>query len=400
VKSARLVHEDLNACGGAEKLSLATIEALGSMGFSIDLLTFTLPNWRQISEKFGRTLPTKYIRNTLQTDIFSLLCGQLPGPKDEDYDLIINTHGDILPYNPDVSNRNKTITYCHFPVVPHLVGTEKYILYLKNLLRLSGISESAVGELSFQPLRDYNSMIEGTRIVTNSIFSKTAIRALYPSVNPTVVYPPVETKTFRSVLCSSTRTDTLIVFARYSPDKNIESAIRVAKYLKNKNFAFSLIIVGCISKDNWYYYDYIESLEKKYGLSDSVSLKTNVDIKELLHILGTSKVIFHPTIAEPFGISVAEAMSAGLVPIVPHIGGNSEFVPCDLHYKNENEAANKIKANMQSPPDRRISISNSVAKFDECHYVTGISQVAKGVIDPIQIKATAPYVSVVKPTRI
>lgn len=387
MKSARLIHEDLNACGGAERLSLATIEALGQMGISVDLLTFTQPDWNHISETFGMQSLRKYIRNTLQTDIFTLLSRTVQGPKDEDYDLVINTHGDILPYNPSAINSKKTITYCHFPVVPQLVGTEKYVLYLRNLLRLSGISESSVDELSFKPLEEYNSMIKNTRIVTNSSFSKRAIQSLFPFVNPTIVHPPVEVEVFRSVLYSEARINRIIVLARYSPDKSIESAIRVAELLKNKNFPFSLLIAGSISSANYHYYNYLESLVKKYGLSDFVSLQTNLGLKQLLQILASSKVIFHPTIAEPFGISVAEAMSAGLIPIVPSQGGNSEFVPSNLHYKNEDEAANKIIANMYCLLDQRISISNNVAKFNKLHYITSIAQLVEGVAEPLQVKS-------------
>ncbi|MFI5406300.1 MAG: glycosyltransferase, partial [Nitrososphaerales archaeon] len=45
------------------------------------------------------------------------------------------------------------------------------------------------------------------------------------------------------------------------------------------------------------------------------------------HLFSQSKIILHPTFKEPFGIAVAEGVSSGLIPVVPTMGGNSEFVP-------------------------------------------------------------------------
>jgi glycosyltransferase involved in cell wall biosynthesis len=49
--------------------------------------------------------------------------------------------------------------------------------------------------------------------------------------------------------------------------------------------------------------------------------------------MSKSKVYLYPVAGEPFGIAVVEAMAAGLIPVVPYIGGNSEFVPQRYHYR-------------------------------------------------------------------
>jgi glycosyltransferase involved in cell wall biosynthesis len=43
-----------------------------------------------------------------------------------------------------------------------------------------------------------------------------------------------------------------------------------------------------------------------------------------------------------FGISVVEAMSAGLIPVVPDVGGNSEFVLQQYHYNTFKQAVEII----------------------------------------------------------
>ena len=57
-----------------------------------------------------------------------------------------------------------------------------------------------------------------------------------------------------------------------------------------------------------------------------------------------SKIFFHPREGEHFGMSIVEAMSAGLIPIVPAIGGQSEFVPGQYHYKSLDEAVQIVSS--------------------------------------------------------
>lgn len=41
MKRVKLIHEDLNAGGGAERLAAASLEALSELDLSVDLVTFT-----------------------------------------------------------------------------------------------------------------------------------------------------------------------------------------------------------------------------------------------------------------------------------------------------------------------------------------------------------------------
>jgi glycosyltransferase involved in cell wall biosynthesis len=138
------------------------------------------------------------------------------------------------------------------------------------------------------------------------------------------------------------------------------------------NIKFEMSIVGNLSKSYYPYYNYLQKLVKKYELSDMVELKTNVDINDLLHVFAKSKVLFHPTVGEPFGMCVAEAMSAGLVPVVPSFGGNTEFVPESLRYNNSKEAAKIIMRSMNASLHQRLHLSNSVKKFGKKRFKDGL----------------------------
>jgi glycosyltransferase involved in cell wall biosynthesis len=58
-----------------------------------------------------------------------------------------------------------------------------------------------------------------------------------------------------------------------------------------------------------------------------VTLETNVCLNNLLSIMREAKVYFHTMVGEHFGISIVEAMAAGLIPLVSDVGGPIEFVP-------------------------------------------------------------------------
>ncbi len=77
-KEVLIVHDDLNVCGGSERLAATTIETLAGIGFHVDLATFTMPDMAKIQRLFGIDLGS--IRKILFTSLYSILNmkGDLP----------------------------------------------------------------------------------------------------------------------------------------------------------------------------------------------------------------------------------------------------------------------------------------------------------------------------------
>jgi glycosyltransferase involved in cell wall biosynthesis len=367
MKRVKLIHEDLNAGGGAERLAAASLEALSEMDLSVDLVTFTKPNWNQLERIFGISKLRKYVNNVIKGDINSLLDEEIKADTsnnaDNEYDIIMNAHGDVLPFNMFGERKEKLITYCHYPLVPELVRSLKYDTVLRNYLRMCDYKFESLDKLRTKALSVYNQMMNKSTVVTNSTFSSKAVKLYYPRTDPLIIYPPIDIDFFSRVVSSDSRENRIIVLGRFNPDKNIELALEVAKVLKGMNTKFEMSIVGNLSKPYYPYFNYLQKIIKVNGLSDMVDLKTNVDINDLLTLFGKSKVLFHPTIGEPFGMCVAEAMSAGLVPVVPSFGGNTEFVPESMRYSKCKEAAKIIMRSMNASLQQRFSLSNSVRKF-------------------------------------
>ncbi|SRR6266487_2997543 len=129
MKSALVIHDDLNAIGGSERLA-------------VDLATVTKPDLLLIRKAFGPKVNLK-IYDIKPLKIIDLLIFKNVHPQidDNDYDLIINTHGDLLPYyyrsndsynGPDNIDSPLKITYCHYPMLPYMVQSREYIDFLNK----------------------------------------------------------------------------------------------------------------------------------------------------------------------------------------------------------------------------------------------------------------------------
>lgn len=453
----KIVHDDLNAGGGSERLAIITIESLKEMGFEIDIETFTKPNFDKIKNDFGKNITDKDISRITITNLQSLLGRHIGihrnindvyrisigSIKDEycddgdnNYDLIINTHADLLPYYSALPNQERDgnifkhkeyaspmiISYCHYPLVPIYIANGKYDEFLnKFYTSYSSLSSAEKRVILHRALQKYNEMIKNTIILTNSYFSKNAIERIYgKDITPNVVYPPADIMKFRidstskspssslpdsgSPLTSFSLpvkrdTNSILIIARFNPAKNLENAIEIGRCLKDKGNKkinnFKMTIVGNLSSDYNDYIDQLMSLIKDYDLEDNIRIEPNVKFPRLLDLVQHSSIYIHPTIGEPFGISIIEAMSAGLIPITPNVGGCIEFVPSKYQYKSVEHAADIISDILTNKTEEELfferkRISESVKIFAEDTYKRNLESIITSIIGRrIKMRPTA-----------
>jgi glycosyltransferase involved in cell wall biosynthesis len=92
---------------------------------------------------------------------------------------------------------------------------------------------------------------------------------------------------------------------------------------------------------------------------------------------------------EPFGISIVEALSAGLIPIVPDNGGATEFVPPQYQYRTIEDASNmiyKILKNINSKYDGKIEIEKQkikklANKFSKQKFNENVTRVIESILE-------------------
>jgi glycosyltransferase involved in cell wall biosynthesis len=407
-KEVLIVHDDLNVCGGSERLAAATIETLAQIGFNVDLATFTIPDLAKIQRLFGINLNGR-IRKIRLTNLYSVLNmeGELLDVNTDSYDIVMNTHGDLLPFyekhndNDSIKGKKSKInlTYCHYPLLPYQIRNGLYRTFLEKCM--PGISSFSIDKLFANASSQYNLMMNNNTILTNSTFSAKAIKQLYHNVDPIVLSPPVDIDKFRKANLSyrssyDKKQNIVLVVSRFSADKEIENAITLANLLKDKCLRgkiqeTKMIIAGNFSELNYKYVRFLEKMIIDYGLQNYVKLVFGASFDSLLDLMKKSKVYFHPLAGEPFGIAIVEAMASGLIPIVPMIGGSSEFVPSEYQYHTIQQAADII-ANILNEIDDdvvliRDKISNIVSKFSIQTYKKNLNNIIDYVIKTSKIES-------------
>ncbi len=66
---------------------------------------------------------------------------------------------------------------------------------------------------------------------------------------------------------------------------------------------------------------------------------------------------------KPFGVSMAAAMSAILIPIVSEIGGHTDFVPRKYRFSTLEDAAVKISSALDASQEERAKVNEIVSPF-------------------------------------
>ncbi len=406
---ANFVYSDLNPCGGGERLTLLTMQAVLDMGFDIDLTTLDTPDIAKLENAYGKDIASA-IKSVKKINVLRIFDEQSIRNNIEknSYDLIINTHGDIDPYYSESLSKKNAITYCHFPSAKSYIKSEDKI-YLERHLKINRTSplnsndivlekhnsKINVGDRFSLPkylrwLKDiYDNMMKNSTLLTNSEFSRRAISEAYGINHIIVLSPPVDIHTFRnSVLLSSSingngddkREDLIVVVSRIDSSKRVENAIKFAKLLKENDIGKGMIIAGNLDPYNYDYYLYLKRMIFDFGLIDFVKFEIDASFDKLLSILKKSKVYFHPRSGEHFGMSIVEAMSAGLIPIVSDVGGQTEFVPSEYHFHTLEQATQIASSAFDVSYSERIKISNSVSRFSIPNYITNFQRVVNDMI--------------------
>jgi glycosyltransferase involved in cell wall biosynthesis len=394
-----IIHLNLNARGGSERLALATIRALkevNDIDIDIDLTTLQKPEVNKIEGTYGKTSLMAVCNINRVNVIPSIEKVHLK----KNYDLIINTHGDMFPFSQKGFSKDNVITYCHFPLAKYLIDVENE--EYSRLIYGQRFSDIVEYKKHLHSARNaYIDMIKNSTVLTNSEYSRKAIHKTF-TIDSTVLSPPVDVDLFRkAVLFSSTnmRDDTILVISRFHPSKKVENAIRLAELLKQNGIGRNMKIVGNLSPHMIGYYTYLKQMVQDQHLSDYVTFQVNVSFNKLLSLMCESKVYFHPLPGEPFGISTVETMSAGLIPVVPDLGGHTEFVPLRYQFRTFIEAVESVAIAMDASFSERIRISDSVRRFSTSNYIKRFQQIARNLlISPTKtnyknLKSVSPIVS-------
>ncbi|WP_158543104.1 glycosyltransferase family 4 protein [Acidilobus sp. 7A] len=333
-----LVHTLFEEAGGGERLALEMYRALKDLGHEVGLYTAHVDDraWEVLTsgmngiprpEVLGEPLTSRLLRRSGRLVRYRrlLTMGYLARYAEglrQRYDVIVETQSNVPLRWADAS-------YIHFPAL---------IDYMALQARAGGLRRL----YDWLIVRRARSLADSTRpVMTNSSWTFEYVRKAYGSQRIYVVYPPVNVEEL--LLLGGDRGKVVLTVSRISPEKRLTAIAEVARLVPEAEF----YLVGSTSVYSGPVLREIR--ERAEGLSN-FHLETDVPRRRILELMSQASIYLHPPFAEHFGIAIAEAAAAGLVPVVYRDGGGwtdiASRVDQGLGYANAEEAASIIRSLM------------------------------------------------------
>lgn len=362
--------------GGTEAVAAWTIHAL-QKDWQVTLITFSKVDLDTLDRFYGTQLnggACSVIRPALppllaRTNRFSVLKDHLMmrycKSVQKDYDLLISIGGGV-----DFGRRS--IQY--FGLAPgstlikvlsdggNVPGWYHFLKrsFMRGCESLSGYSETI--------------MLRNTTLVTSK-WAGEVIKSVYTLPECEVVYPPVNVPSAKTPW--GLRQDGFLCISRISPEKKIEQAIEILKRVREKGFAISLRIVG--RHDDL---SYVQRIRRLCAEHNSWAVLEGVLPGEELHtLMGRFKYGINAASDEPFGIAIAEMVTAGCIVFVPDSGGQTEIVDDSrLIYRTVEEAVDKITKVLDNEPLQK-SLLDKLEGREELFSNRAFCGSMRGVVD-------------------
>lgn len=276
----------LETLGGGERYVFSVARVLLAHGYSVDIESVDTSIIGRAEEKFGFNLEGLNVVNSIN--------------RGNGYDLCF--------WLSDGS-------------VPTLLARKNILHFQRPFWNVDG--KSLLNRMKFMRIN---------KVVVNSEFTKRFIDKEYP-VESLVLYPPVDVKKFKSG-----KKENLILyvgrFSQLEQSKGQDVLLRSFKKLYDAgNKDWKLILAGGSEVGRTSYVDRLKENAKTYP----VKIIENPKFPELKDLYSKAKIFWsasgygvnetkEPNRVEHFGITLVEAMSAGLVPFVFAAGGHREIM--------------------------------------------------------------------------
>lgn len=320
----------LDTIGGGERYVLTVVDYLVKKGWKVDILWENKEVVKKYKDKFGIDLDT---------------VGFLPSPKNifekwkvtRNYDLSFWLSDGSIPFA--FSKKN----ILHFQVPFHNVNGQSFL----NKIKFRNIHH----------------------VICNSGFTKRFVDKEYNVVSK-VIYPPVDIQEFKP----GKKQNIVLYVGRFSQllqAKRHNVLITVFKKMIDKGFSgWKLVLAGGTEIGGM---DYLNELKCQVG-SYPIEFWENPPLPTLQKLYAKAKIFWSasgygidenddPEKVEHFGITVAEAMAAGCVPLVIAKGGHRHIVKEKVNgflWKNEEEL---IKLTLVLAKDTRLLKKLSAASI-------------------------------------
>lgn len=300
----------LHTIGGGQKFNCKIAEHL-SKKHQVEIITLFPVDRQKLEKIYSVDLSKIKIINLYKKEKNNDTLLKINASKDisrlsKNYDIFFNADAQETVY----PKAKKNIMYCHF-FEPIWYRPSKGFF---DFFKLLGLASLRILKGNYS--KNYD-------VYCNSKYTQYWLEKLW-HVNSKIIYPPVD------IPSRIGRKENLIISTgRIAPDKNYEIVIDIFKKANLENY--KLLICGKADNPS-----YLEKL-KKISSNSKVEFKTDLGDKELKKIYSSSKIFIqakgleinekkYPALLEHFGMTTAEAMAHGAIPLVLNKGGYKEIV--------------------------------------------------------------------------
>jgi glycosyltransferase involved in cell wall biosynthesis len=292
-------------------------------------------HWRDRGKSFTQFVPPSEIRMLKRT------C-----------DITFNSYGDNLFWNTDLCSMLSPLTKEQLTAKYSTASSKFYLAMYKFI---------------FQRMK----FLLRTLILTDSHYAKRIIEETIGAYSK-VLYPPVNCELFKQALAKEHRQNNVVTVGRLTWEKNFGIIPEIANRVKSAVFH---IVGSIVSEESLQLIRYIKRRSIELNLGHRIKIHLDPSTKERLNIMEKCKVYINCWKGEYFGIAVAEALSAGLAPVVPNDGGQVEIVPSPEHiYRDIDEAASRTEEWLSNwSPTRAFHLSQKAEKFSHDNFRRNLS---------------------------
>jgi len=347
--------------GGSVAVTVPIVNALAESGHDVVLFAANDIDQGKIKEMLGTKI-SPLVKTIVKTsilpprsllDVYGTAFGLLALKKK--CDITIDTYSNyVFPWTD--------ICYIHFPYITASFFRQRF----PYLRKRKGCWQDALNIPYIFFERNFESY--GKKLIlANSRFTSKATKESL-GANAEVLYPPISTEFFpRSpqILNNDLRQNLVVTIGRITPYKRMETIPQIANAVEQEDARF--VIIGFAHDEGTL--RIINAQTRKFNLEGKVTILKDVSRERVRNILGKAKVYLHPPTVEHFGISIAEAMAMGCLPVVYNDGGVKEFVPSQCRYETLLQAADKIETALQKwTPNEAKKMTKIAEQFSESNF--------------------------------
>ena len=326
-----VVHPWWRAVGGAELVALHTINYfLRTEGNRITILSLEPPDLEQIRRLSGIELPAERIaflpaecprfllenrRRFLLLQV-AFLHRAAKGIA-RDYDLCVSTYNEL-------DFRIPGIQYIHHPLFASRSLLEKYVIVPRRstrqkLLPVHRLYDRLVLAIS----GNRRSGIRRNLTLVNSGFMRQVVREEY-GIGSDVVYPSfMSEEEIGGRGNEGEREFGFLSVSRIAADKYLHDLVEIYARLHVIYPQATFTLAGLLV-DREYHRQLVREAERR-GLP--LRIMTDLSKEEIIDLYRRSRYYINPKPYEHFGISIVQAIHAGVIPFVHESGGSIEIVP-------------------------------------------------------------------------